>query len=191
MNAYTWSLFQSRICTTWSIFHWRDRHVTQVSPRVRSKTPPEGYSVFLSYESSMRKTAIEHPRKSFSNATQAREKSSNMKKMPNLRLRVYQDAVPRIPAFSIKVVYHRSVMMNTEPFVTIRAQKQTIKITRESKFNSASSSFLAGDFFTWALRSLAAWNLSWWSSFVTLFWILSPPLFLSSLSLLSFPRQLP
>jgi len=36
---------------------------------VRSKTPPEGYSVFLSYESSMCKTAIEHPRVPFSNAS--------------------------------------------------------------------------------------------------------------------------
>jgi len=36
---------------------------------VRSKTPPEGYSVFLSYESSMCKTAIEHPRVAFSNAS--------------------------------------------------------------------------------------------------------------------------
>jgi len=36
---------------------------------VRSKTPSEGYSVFLSYESSMRKTAIEHPRVPISNAS--------------------------------------------------------------------------------------------------------------------------
>ena len=36
---------------------------------VRSKTPPEGYSVFVCYESSMCKTAIEHPRVPFSNAS--------------------------------------------------------------------------------------------------------------------------
>jgi len=36
---------------------------------VRSKTPPEGYSVFVSYESSMFKTAIEHPRVPFPNAS--------------------------------------------------------------------------------------------------------------------------
>jgi len=37
--------------------------------RVRSKTPPEGYSVFLSYESSTCKTALERPRVPFSNAS--------------------------------------------------------------------------------------------------------------------------
>ena len=37
----------------------------RTSPWVRSKTPPEGYSVFVSYESSMCKTAIEHPRVPF------------------------------------------------------------------------------------------------------------------------------
>jgi len=37
--------------------------------RVRSKTPPEGYSVFLSYERSTCETAIEHPRVAFSNAS--------------------------------------------------------------------------------------------------------------------------
>ena len=37
---------------------------------MRSKTPPEGYSVFVSYESSMCKTAIEHPRVPFPNASQ-------------------------------------------------------------------------------------------------------------------------
>jgi len=39
---------------------------------VRSKTPPEGCSVFLSYASSMGKTAIEHPRVPFSNASLSR-----------------------------------------------------------------------------------------------------------------------
>jgi len=39
-------------------------------PWLRSKTPPEGYSVFLSYGSSMCKTEIEHPRVPFSNASQ-------------------------------------------------------------------------------------------------------------------------
>jgi len=39
---------------------------------VRSKTLPDGYSVFLSYESSMCKTAIEHPRVPFSNASLTR-----------------------------------------------------------------------------------------------------------------------
>ena len=42
--------------------------------RVRSKTPPEGYSVFLSYEISMCKTAIEHPRVLFSNASRSRRR---------------------------------------------------------------------------------------------------------------------
>ena len=37
-----------------------------IHPKVRSKTPPEGYSVFLSYASSV--TAIEHPGVPFSNA---------------------------------------------------------------------------------------------------------------------------
>jgi len=37
---------------------------------VRSKTPPEGYSVFLCYASSMCKTAIEHHRVPFSKASQ-------------------------------------------------------------------------------------------------------------------------
>jgi len=41
-------------------------------PGVRSETPPEGYSVFLSYESSMSKTAVEHPRVPFPNASQTK-----------------------------------------------------------------------------------------------------------------------
>jgi len=40
-----------------------------LSSGVRSKTPPEGYSAFVSYESSLCKTAIEHPRVPFSNAS--------------------------------------------------------------------------------------------------------------------------
>ena len=36
---------------------------------LRSETPPEGYSVFLSYERSTCKTAMEHPRVPFSNAS--------------------------------------------------------------------------------------------------------------------------
>jgi len=37
---------------------------------LRSKTSPEGYSIFLSYESSMCKTEMEYPRVPFSNASQ-------------------------------------------------------------------------------------------------------------------------
>jgi len=51
---------------------------------VRSKTPPEGYSVFLSYESSIFKTAREHPRVPFSNASQGRSQETG-----NLNFKIY------------------------------------------------------------------------------------------------------
>ena len=44
--------------------------VVESFTRLRSKTPLEGYSVFLSYKSSMCKTEIKHPRLPFSNASQ-------------------------------------------------------------------------------------------------------------------------
>jgi len=46
---------------------------------LRPKTPPEWYYVFLSYESSIRKTAIEHRWVPFSNVPDSRRRGPNLK----------------------------------------------------------------------------------------------------------------
>ena len=48
--------------------HKTHHKLRRFSSGLRSKTPPEGYSVFLFYDSSMHKTEIEHPRVQFPNA---------------------------------------------------------------------------------------------------------------------------
>jgi len=51
--------------------HWYLKTDDNATPLgLRSKTPLEGYSVFLSNESSMCKTEIQHPRVRFSNVSQ-------------------------------------------------------------------------------------------------------------------------
>ena len=63
-SIITFKLFRCNTCLKAGV-DGRPRH----NPGVRSKTPLKRYSVFLSYESIMCKTAIEHPRVPFSNAS--------------------------------------------------------------------------------------------------------------------------
>jgi len=55
---------------------------------LRSKTPLEGFSVFLCYETTMCETEIKHPRVPFSNASQGGEANDNrMRTLVSGRLR--------------------------------------------------------------------------------------------------------
>jgi len=52
----------------------RDPRLSLDHPWLRSETPPDGCSVFFSYESSMCNTEIEHPRVPFTNASLVRSR---------------------------------------------------------------------------------------------------------------------
>jgi len=72
----------------------------------RSKTPLEGYSVFLSYEISTCETEIKHPRVSFPNARRlAEEGRAGAKGSPSPR---YLFRVPRLSYFKHALILRQS-----------------------------------------------------------------------------------